>query len=194
MRPPPWLAAFAVLLALAAVACSQDPAGTPAAAGNVVVYEGDALVEAPQVVGETTDGERLALDELDGPVLINFWASWCGPCRREAPHLAAIDTTYGQQGLHVVGVNVRDTAVNARTFERDNGIAYPSWFDEGAVIAASFGGVSPSALPTTILLDAEHRVVAQFFGAVTGRQLAPHLDALVGGPPAGGGDGAGGGG
>lgn len=92
----------------------------------------------------------------------------------------AIAEQYGPQGVHVVGVNVKDQSVaNAKSFERDHGITYPSWHDEAAVIAASFGGIGPAALPSTILLDADHRVAVRLFGAVTARQLAPHLEGLL---------------
>lgn len=134
---------------------------------------------APAISGPTLDGSPLALEELDGPVVVNFWASWCGPCAQEAPHLAAVAEQYGDRGVHVVGVNVRDTAANAQAFEREYEISYPSWDDESAGIAAQFGALGPAGLPSTVLLDAEHRVASRIFGAVTARQLAPRLDALL---------------
>lgn len=134
---------------------------------------------APDVTGPTLDGEQLALSDVDGPVVLNFWASWCGPCAREAPHLAAIAEEYGPDGVSVIGVNVRDTRANATAFEREYGITYPSWDDESAQIASQFGALGPAGLPSTVLLDAEHRVASRLFGAVTARQLAPRLDALL---------------
>ncbi len=135
--------------------------------------------DAPDVCGETLAGEDLCLADLAGtPVLVNFWASWCGPCAREIPELVAVDADYGEE-LALVGVNVQDTVVNARSFERDQGVTYPSFHDEGAVIAAAFGGIAPEALPSTILLDADHRVAVRLFGAVNRSQLQPYLDALV---------------
>lgn len=134
---------------------------------------------APEVCGETIDGDRLCLADLPAtPVLVNFWASWCGPCAREVPALVALADDYGD-AIQVVGVNEEDTRVNARSFERDQGVDYPSWFDEGAVIAASFGGVAPEALPSTILLDGEHRIAVRLLGAVSRAQLEPYLDELI---------------
>jgi thiol-disulfide isomerase/thioredoxin len=138
---------------------------------------------APDVAGPTLEGSPLALDELDGPVVLNFWASWCGPCAQEAPHLAAIADEFAGD-VEVVGVNVRDTPVNARSFEREYGISYPSWDDESAQIASQFGALGPAGLPSTVLLDREHRVASRLFGAVTARELAPRLDALLAEPAA----------
>ncbi|HVM00332.1 MAG TPA: TlpA disulfide reductase family protein [Egibacteraceae bacterium] len=174
-----------VALTVAVTACGVG-GGQESAAGRFVEGAGAAVFAvsdrepAPAVAGETLDGEHLELSDLEGPVLVNFWASWCGPCVREAPHLAAIAEQYASRGLHVVGVNVKDQSVaNARSFERDHAIPYPSWYDEAAVIAASFGGIGPGALPSTLLLDAEHRVAVRLFGAVTAMQLAPHLEELL---------------
>ena len=187
---------LSVLLCLAVLAGCTSAGGQESATDRYVEGTGGVVfaVEdrqaAPAVTGTTLDGDELALADLDGPVLVNFWASWCGPCVREAPHLVAVAEEYGPRGLHVVGVNVKDSStVNARSFERDHAIPYPSWHDESASIAASFGGIGPGALPSTILLDADHRVAVRLFGAVTAMQLAPHLEGLL--DEAGPGDGDG---
>lgn len=135
---------------------------------------------APDIAGPTLDGSPLALEDLDGPVVLNFWASWCGPCAQEAPHLASIAEEFDD--VAVVGVNVRDTPVNAKSFEREYGIAYPSWDDESAQIASQLGALGPAGLPSTVLLDRGHRVASRLFGAVTARELAPRLRALLAEP------------
>jgi thiol-disulfide isomerase/thioredoxin len=134
---------------------------------------------APDLVAETLDGEMLALSELSGPVVVNFWASWCGPCVTEAPELRNIALGYADRGVSVVGVNVRDTAVNARRFEADLDIPFPSWLDPSSEIAAAFGGIGPAGLPSTLLLDEEHRVAVRLFGAVTYTQLRGYLEPLL---------------
>ena len=133
---------------------------------------------APAVVGETLEGEELALAEIEGPVLVNFWASWCGPCVGEAPELRNLAKAY-EDRVTVLGVNVRDNATNARRFESDLDIRFPSWFDPSSEIAASFGGIGPAALPSTLILDAEHRVAVRLFGAVTFTQVSGYLDPLL---------------
>ena len=133
---------------------------------------------APAVSAATLEGEQLSLDELEGPVVVNFWASWCGPCAKEAPALSNVAKAYDGR-VSFVGVNVKDQNAAARNFEQDFDVAYPSWEDKASTIAASFGGIGPAALPSTIVLDAEHRVAARLFGAVNEPQLADQLDAVL---------------
>ena len=134
---------------------------------------------APAVAGETLEGAALALADMAGrPVVVNFWASWCGPCAKEAPALQNVAEAYDGR-VTFVGVNVKDQPGAARNFEDDFGVEYPSWYDEAAAIAASFGGIGPAALPSTIVLDAEHRVAARLIGAVTEPQLAAELDRVL---------------
>ena len=177
-----------VALALLAAACSGTAQGASgggfiAGNGDAVAIEADERKPAPAVVGTTLDGEPLALADLKGPVVVNFWASWCGPCATEAPALQNVADAYEGQ-VSFVGVNVKDQLAAARNFETDYGVEYPSWEDQAASIAASFGGIGPAALPSTIVLDAEHRVAARLFGAVDEAKLSDHIDQVLdtGGP------------
>jgi thiol-disulfide isomerase/thioredoxin len=174
---------YVVALALVVTACmagaQEVPPGGFVEGAGTTVFPPRERTPAPAVTGETLDGEPLALTDLDGPVVVNFWASWCGPCAREAPHLQAIAEEYGPRGVHVVGVNVKDSRANAQTFVRDFGKTYPSWYDEAAVIAASFGGIGPAALPSTIILDHDHRVAVRMFGAVNAAQLGLQLNRIL---------------
>ena len=172
-----------VLFAVLATACSGTAQGA-ASDGFVTSDETGAVIAeaerkpAPDVEATTLDGETLALADLDGPVVVNFWASWCGPCAKEAPALQNVADAY-EGRVSFVGVNVKDQPAAARNFEEDFGIEYPSWEDEAASIAASFGGIGPAALPSTIVLDADHRVAARLFGAVDEPGLSDHLDQVL---------------
>jgi thiol-disulfide isomerase/thioredoxin len=176
--------AMLVLVAGCSFGAASDEGEGFVSADGTTDFAPDERQPAPDVVGPTLDGSDLALADLDGPVVLNFWASWCGPCAQEAPHLAAVAEEYGGDGVEVVGVNVRDTPANARSFERQYDIAYPSWDDESAQIASQFGALGPAGLPSTVLLDRQHRVASRLFGAVTARELAPRLDALLAEPEA----------
>lgn len=181
MPAPRFLAALLLLLVAACSAGAAAEEGTGFIAGDGVNDIPAAERQpAPDIVATTLTGEELALDAMEGPVVVNFWASWCGPCAEEAPDLAAVSQAYAAEGVTVVGVNLDERAANALTFERDFDIPYPSWADPSGTIAARFGGLGPAALPTTILLDADHRVASRLFGAVTARQLSVRLDSLLG--------------
>lgn len=177
--PAVLLAAGALLLVAGCTGTSADAGQGFVSGSGSVDIAADEREPAPDVSGETLDGEPLGLDDLDGPVVLNFWASWCGPCAREAPDLAATHEAYVDRGVNLVGVNVRDSLANARTFERDFEKPYPSLYDDSSQIAAAFGGIGPAALPTTIVLDADHRVASRYFGLVTYEQLAGRLDDLL---------------
>jgi thiol-disulfide isomerase/thioredoxin len=170
------------VLALALAGCAGSAQG--AAPEGYVAGDGAAVIApadrepAPDVVQTTLDGDTLSLGDLEGPVVVNFWASWCGPCVQEAPALRNVAKAY-EGRVNFVGVNVKDQAAAARNFEQDFDVGYPSWHDESASIAASFGGIGPAALPSTLILDAEHHVAVRLFGAVTEPQLSAHLDSVL---------------
>ncbi len=182
-RLPTHLAGLALLVVILN-ACTlgvaeNDPGGGAINIDTVPLIDESDREAAPDVCGETIAGDELCLADLpQTPILVNFWASWCGPCAREVPELVALADDYDGR-VEVVGVNESDTRVNARSFERDQGVDYPSWFDKGAVIASQFGGIAPTALPSTILLDGEHRIAVRLLGSVSRAQLQPYLDQLT---------------
>ena len=101
---------------------------------------------------ETLDGEKLRLSELEGSVVIlNFWASWCAPCRWEMPLLERMYAEYAGDDLIVVGVAVEDSAESARRFAENAGISYPLGLDSTGEISRNYGVVS---LPTTFFIGA----------------------------------------
>jgi thiol-disulfide isomerase/thioredoxin len=144
----------------------------------VVAFPEGEREAAPPIVGETLDGEQLALADLDGPVVVNFWGSWCGPCRQEAPHLNAVAAAYADEGVTVVGVNAKDDLANARAFQQAN-LRFASWFDPTQAIAAEFGRSAPLGFPSTLILDEDHEVAVRFYGSVSGATLGPQLDAVL---------------
>ena len=184
MRPFLRALALALTCAFALAGCSGQ-GGDGTGGRNYVGAEPSTQIitaadreAAPDVSGDTLDGEQIALADLRGPVVVNFWASWCGPCAKEAPELEALSKQYKGE-VSFIGVNVKDGKAAAQAFERNFGVTYPSWEDPAATIAASFGGIGPAALPSTLVLDAEHRVAVRFFGAVDGARLGPVLDGML---------------
>jgi cytochrome c biogenesis protein CcmG, thiol:disulfide interchange protein DsbE len=127
--------------------------------------------------------DRLALDELRGiPVVLNFWASWCPPCRSEAPLLERTWRSLRAQGVVMLGLNMQDLTGDARDFIREFRISYPNVRDQSDDVAIDWG---VAALPETFFIDARGRVVAHVIGAVSDSQVRAGLSAARSGEPMG---------
>jgi peroxiredoxin len=119
----------------------------------------------------SSDGQPLRSADLRGRVVVlNFWYAACPPCRAEAKHLNTVSDRFKDQGVQLIGVNVRDTEATAEAFERRFKVSYPSVLDNdsGRMQLALSGEVAPNAVPTTIVLDVRGRVAARIVGAIDG--------------------------
>ena len=114
----------------------------------------------PQLTG---DAERSLADYRGQVVVLNFWASWCVPCREEAPILESFDKSLGERGL-VLGVTYKDEASESRTFMRENRLTYSSLRDDKLALAPKYGA---KALPETFVINKRGRIVAISRGTVT---------------------------
>lgn len=116
------------------------------------------------------------LVELRGrPALVNIWASWCGPCRDEAPHLRAAHEEYGDR-VQFLGVDILDARGDARAFIEEFGWTYPSVFDVTGAIRDGLGLVGQ---PVTLFYDAEGQLVDTWIGPLTLGALRERLESLV---------------
>lgn len=142
---------------------------TDAVDTGLAVYAPAQRPAAPQVAGTTLDGERLALSDLRGRVVVlNAWGSWCPPCREEAPQLARAAREFADQRVRFVGIDVRDSRQAATAFVREFDIPYPSWFDPDAQLLLRFRGLIPvHAIPTTVVIDPSGHIAARVVGKVT---------------------------
>jgi peroxiredoxin len=124
---------------------------------------------APEVSGTSLDGKPLAIADYPGQVIVlNVWGSWCAECREERADLEAAWRQLSTQRIQFMGIDTRDNMGAAQSYVRTGDITYPSIFDsDGQTLLGFRGTVSPSAIPTTIVLDARHRVAARILGPIT---------------------------
>ncbi|HEX2497829.1 MAG TPA: TlpA disulfide reductase family protein [Actinomycetes bacterium] len=136
---------------------------------------------APALAGTTLTGDRFDLGALRGKVVVlNVWASWCAPCRAEAPNLEQVYQSIRADGVAFVGLNTRDEPDNARAFERRVGISYPSVVDrDGELLVAFRGTLPPAAIPTTLVIDREGRMAARALTPLSEPMLRDLLAPIV---------------
>lgn len=150
--------------------------GTPR---GEVLPDGDRAT-APEFSGTLLDGTEFSSTELTGDVaVINFWGSWCAPCRVESPEFQEVYADVRDRGVQFLGINVKDTDQLARAFEENFGIEFPSLDDPRGEVALAFRDYPASAIPSTIVLDRQSRVAAVYTGAVQQDDLRGVLDLLM---------------
>lgn len=157
-----------------------------------IFYDEAERAPLPDFAGESLiePGTQISLSDFDGQIVVlNAWGQWCAPCRAEIDDLQEVQEHL--QDLNagtVLGINVRDHQPEiARDFIADNGVTYPSIYDPPFRTAAALGGVPTSAIPTTIVLDKQHRPAAVFLREITADDIIEVTDRLAA-EPAGAGD------
>lgn len=182
--------AGAVLAGLLTAGCGAgEGVSDPAAGGTNRYVTGDGTSsvfapaersKAPRVRGELLDGGQFDLAELRGKVVVlNFWASWCAPCRLEAPELQATYQATKDLGVQFVGVDIRDERDKGKAFHDSFGITYPSLFDPPGKTAIAFRDVPPNTIPATIVIDRKGRIAAVFRKAVLRDELEPVVSKIA---------------
>lgn len=178
----------AVALLASVTACSEEnTAGTNAVASGgtfefvspggqtSISYPENERKEIQNFSGSALIGDKtINLDDYKGKVVVlNSWGQWCGPCRSESDDLQRVQEKLEKSGKGtVLGINVRETSrQKAQDFVKDNGITYPSIFDPPFKTALALGGLPASVIPTTIVLDKQHRPAHVFLKEVTDKEL-----------------------
>ena len=121
------------------------------------------------------DGNEVNLASFFGkPIVLNFWASWCGPCKMEMPEIQKFYDKYGQE-IHFLLVSVDDSLDAAKTFISDSGYTFPVYFDTTSVGAYTYGA---SSIPLTFFIDAEGNLTAYYMGAMSESILQQGVDMI----------------
>lgn len=179
-----WFGAAALLVLLAAMlalfawglarrAPSEGPFGV-----NVSGRQGQVTVRAlPASVLRTYDGGELRLSDLAGkPLVVNFWGSWCVPCRQEAPVLERVWQTTRDRGVTFLGVSVWDAERDSVRFIEELNITYLNAADTGGQLAIELG---LTGIPETYFVDASGRIVDRWIGPVREEQLMAMVERLI---------------
>ena len=141
-------------------------------------FSGDSLMEP---------GTEISLSDFEGQIVVlNAWGQWCAPCRAEVDDLEEVQQHLSQPGENVqpagtvLGINVRDPQPEiARDFVRDNGVTYPSIYDPPFRTAGALGGIPTSVIPTTVILDKQHRPAAVFLREISAEDILTVTDRLA---------------
>lgn len=176
----PLLLALTSILIAAAGGCAPDRPPAP----------GDRLPDATMEVIDPTGtpwsaGDRLDLSDLEGrPVLLDFWASWCPPCREQHRHVSEVAERYGDR-IAVLGVLVDDTPQNALRWLEEQGSAYPTVLEDEGVLAEAFW-IPATGLPHLAVLDPDRRLVWHRLGASASgipAEVLARIDSILGVTP-----------
>jgi thiol-disulfide isomerase/thioredoxin len=177
-------------LAVLLVAASLTLAGCSGAAHaskdsvdvvGLTTYAVNARHAAPALTGKAFDGSALTLSALGAGkvVLLNVWASWCGPCREESPMLGASAKTYEPQGVVFVGIDEQDTASAGRAFATSAGMTYSNFVDPDGALLSKLKMLPQMGIPSTLVLDKHGRIAARVIGPTNAAELKHVLDNLT---------------
>ena len=152
-------------------------AGTPA---GEVIPAGE-RASAPDFAGTLLEGSSFESAQLAGQVaVLNFWGSWCAPCRVETPEFSEVSADYADDGVQFLGVNVKETDQQfADAFVERFGIGFPSLYDPRGEVALAFRDYPANAIPSTIVLDPAYRVAAVYTGEVRQEDLRRVIDRVL---------------
>ena len=174
-------AAALAVAALAASGCSGTNAVSQSVGGSLGYGTGDQATTwvkpadrstVAGVNGTLLDGSHFDLSQWKGDVVVvNFWGSWCSPCRQEAKALDQVARDNAEKGVRFLGIDIRDDKARAASFVESHRVTYPSLYDESNLLALRFRGVPPNATPTTIVLDRQGRIAARHSGAILYTEL-----------------------
>jgi thiol-disulfide isomerase/thioredoxin len=176
-RPVP--STLGLMLAILA-ACTSASRPTIAATPHGQTIPAAERTVAGNLSGPLLDGRRYQLaDDKGRVVIVNYWASWCGPCKREASALATVHRRLQGPSVTFIGVDVKDSKDDARDFIVNRKINYPTLWDPQGKTALQVGNLAAAVLPFTLIIDRQQRIAAYCLGEVTVGEIEQATAALV---------------
>lgn len=131
---------------------------------------------APNFVLQSVDGERIELNELKGKgVFLNFWGTWCGPCKQEFPYMANQYEVFKDRGVEIVAVNVGESNIAVKNFMESYGVNFPVAMDKDRQVTEAYD-ITP--LPTTFLINPEGKVIKVIKGTMTERNVYEYMNLI----------------
>ena len=165
---------------------TSAPSSTTALGVGVTTYPEGHRPSIPDISGTTLDGSSLSVSSLRGSVVVvNVWASWCGPCRDESPLLGRVAMATRPAGVRFVGIDEQDHADAARSFAASAGTAYPHVVDPDGSLLSSLRLVPSSGIPSTLVLDRTGEVAARVIGPVDPVTFQAVVESVAGASGAG---------
>jgi len=146
--------------------------------GSVTFVSQAKRVAAPEIIGTDLAGKQFKKSPAS-ILVVNVWASWCAPCRAEAPTLEQLSKNYAKSGVEFLGLVTRDNDEAARAFLKRFNITYPTVHDD-KLIASFSSSLSPNAIPTTLVIDRKNRVAARLSGEITVASLSDMIQRVIG--------------
>jgi peroxiredoxin len=176
-------ACAAVLAAVLAVTgfSSGSANGASYIDSKTILYPAGHRHAAPDFSGRTLTGSLVAFRDYRGKVLVlNFWGSWCVPCRTEATTLTVIADQYRRAGVEFLGVDLQDNTPGALAFTQSHGISYPSLSDPNDLVPLAYGSIVPmAATPTTLVIDSTGHIAGAVFGETSYAELTKLLHKVM---------------
>ncbi len=160
-------------------ACSVKDGGAETTANETTEDQTAGANMVPDFVVYTADGEKISLhDKIDKPVVLNFWATWCPPCKAEMPAFEAAYSKYGEK-IEFMMVNMtdgqRDTVDVVKTFIEDNGYTFPVYCDKERDAAYTY---AVQSIPMTVFIGSDGSLIDYHVGAMTEDALIQYIERM----------------
>lgn len=131
---------------------------------------------APNFVLQSVDGDRIELKDLKGKgIFLNFWGTWCGPCKQEFPYMANQYEVFKDRGVEIVAVNVAESKIAVKNFMESYGVNFPVAMDKDRQVTEAYD-ITP--LPTTFLINPEGKVIKVIKGTMTERNVYEYMNLI----------------